>query len=249
MGWDSHHYGVLEALIIAEQRYCKVCRSELRFYTDSIKKLLFDFNGENDPLVSAQGTLLLAYNSAMKNQDRINTINTFWLTTSIQSARDAGAHKYDTASTLTPDRRNALKRLWWCCIVRDRILPMGVRRPLHIGPADFNFNLAPMTKDDFENEVTRSRVYDPSTKRSLAGIFVVLCDLAVVFTEVIMVVYPLNEYSDMGVENTIDQVSMCKFGLNTWFEKTTVSFPTPAGLGEVHESVILYTNLMYMYYQ
>lgn len=126
---------------------------------------------------------------------------------------------------------------------------MGVRRPLHIGPSDFNYTVAPMIKDDFENEVMRSRVYDTSTKRALAELFVVLCDLAVVFTEVIMVVYPLNDYSDMGVENTIDRVSMCKFGLNAWFEKATLIFPTPAGLGEMHESVILYTNLMYMYYQ
>jgi hypothetical protein len=213
---------------------------------------LFDFNGENDPILTAQGALLLSYNSSMQNRKRLNT---FWLGMSIQSAKDAGAHRYHTNKSLTPERRNVLKRLWWCCILRDRILPLGVRRPLHISCADFNFSAAPLTKEDFENEIQKSKVYDAATKSSLVELFLTLCNLAVALTDILMVVYPLSESpesnlpDDMGVELALHRVSTCKALLNSWFETASLTFPTPAGLGDTHESVILYTNLMYMYYQ
>jgi len=148
-----------------------------------------------------------------------------------------------------------LKRLWWCCVLRDRILPLGVRRPLNISSVDFDFGVAPLTKDDFETEIDRSKVYDSSTKYILIEIFLTLCDLAITLTDVIMLVYPLSEpsgeysSSDLQADHALSRVEACKSGLNRWFEKATLCFPTPAGLGDMHESVILYTNLMYMYHQ
>lgn len=188
----------------------------------------------------------------MRNHKRVNS---FWLSIGIEFAKEAEAHRYHTNRSMTQSRRNTLKRLWWCCILRDRILPLGVRRPLHISPADFNFAAAPLVKEDFQYEISRSEVYDAATKEALVELFVTLCDLAIVLTDVIMVVYPLKEHlnidlpDDAEVEYALDRVATCKNSLNLWFEKATISFPTPAGLGDSHESVILYTNLMYMYYQ
>lgn len=214
-------------------------------------KLLFDFNGERDSVSTAQGALLLTYNSSMRNH---KTLNTFWLGIAIQFAKDAGAHRYHTNKSLKMERKNVLKRLWWCCILRDRILPLGVRRPLHISSMDFDFNMEPLTKADFENEIFTSKVYDATTKLSLIQLLLTLCDLAVALTEVIMMVYPLNESIVSGLSTeqktdlSLNRIESCKRQLNLWYEKATIKFPTPAGISDSHESLILYTNLMYIYY-
>jgi len=216
------------------------------------EQLLFDFNRETDSVTTAQGTLLLTYNSSMRNCKQINT---FWLGIAIQSAKDGDAHQYHTKTALTTERRKILKRLLWCCILRDRILPLGVRRPLNISESDFDFEAAPLTREDFQSEIVRSKVYSVSAKTSLTDLFLTLCSLAVSLTGVIMTAYPLNgslnsrSLDENKTEHTTDRIEACKFTMGRWFEKATTEFPTPAGIGDVHESIVLYTNLMYIYYQ
>jgi hypothetical protein len=207
---------------------------------------------ERDPIATSQGTLLMTYNSSMRSNKNINT---FWLEVAIHFAREADAQRYYLLPNITTERRNVLKRLWWCCILRDRILPLGVRRPLKISGEEFNFNEAtPLSAEDFEDEIECSEVYDSSSKRSLIQLLLILYDLAVCLTDVIMVVYPssglpdLTLWSDHKADQCLYRIESCISGLNRWFEKATISFPTPAGIGDIHSSLILYTNLMYMYY-
>ncbi|KAH7176922.1 hypothetical protein EDB81DRAFT_773777 [Dactylonectria macrodidyma] len=213
-------------------------------------KLLFDFCGEQDPVSNAQGALLLSYNAAMRGQKRANSI---WLATAIQLAQAAGAHQFDCNPHESPEVNNTLKRLWWCCIVRDRILPLGVRRQLHIPLADFE-DKSVLTEEDFVQEITGSRVYGAETKASLVGLFITLCDLAVSLTDVIITVYTSNQpiniqsWSIPKLQKTVDRIELCKSSLNSWFERATARFPTPAGIMSTDESLILYTNVMYMYY-
>jgi len=61
----------------------------VRYVILTVSQLLFDFNGESDLLSTAQGTLLLAYNSTLRNYKQVNT---FWLGLAIQFAKDADAH-------------------------------------------------------------------------------------------------------------------------------------------------------------
>ena len=95
---------------------------------------MFDFEAERDPQVIAQGALLLAYYST--NSER--HLNTFWLSIAIQSAKADGAHRYAEDETLTRYETQMKKRLWWCCVLRDRILPLGVLRPLQITHGHFD---------------------------------------------------------------------------------------------------------------
>ena len=178
-------------------------------------------------------------------------INTYWLGIAIQLAKQADAHRYQTKRDITPERRNILKRLWWCCILRDRILPLGVRKPMQITPLDFDLNTQrPLVAEDFEDELQNSKVYNSITKRALVERLVALCELAVGLTDVLLLLYPEKEPSaQSGYCDPSSAVRACKFDLNTWFEKITVKCLTSPGIGETHESVLLYTNLMYMYYQ
>lgn len=187
------------------------------------------------------------------NQNR--KINTYWVGVAIRFAKDANAHRYNSSPDISPRQQNINKRLWWCCILRDRILPLGVRRPLYITNEHFDFNNnRPLTIDDLEGERDNSRVYDSKTKHSLAELLVTLCELAVILTDIIMIVYPVSEtplttMTEMALSQLRVRIERCKSDLAHWYDCVSVRFPTPAGLGDAHESLILFTNLMYIYYQ
>jgi hypothetical protein len=181
--------------------------------------------------------------------------NSLWLTTAIQLAEASGAHQFHILENKTPNERSLLKRLWWCCIIRDRILPLGVRRQVLISLDGFDQESMTLTDDDFRGEINGSQVYDVETKSSLIRLFITLCDMAVPLTDVIMTIYPSNEPIDIRLYNTakfqrtLDRIQSCKLGLQSWFERAIIKFPTPAGIVSTNESLILYTNLMYIYYQ
>ncbi|PQM43872.1 hypothetical protein VE01_10768 [Pseudogymnoascus verrucosus] len=212
-------------------------------------KALFDFDGKRDLISTSQGALLLS--QAPDNHNR--RINTFWLGVAIQFAKDANAPQYDLDQAITEKQRNVKKRLWWCCILRDRILPLGVRRPLFITNAHFDFGNSPLTANDLDEEISYSNVYDSETKRSLAELLEVLCNLAVCLTDIIMILYPINgnpttSLNELGLTRLRVHIERGKADLSQWFDNASVHFPTPAGLGDTHGSVILHTNVVYIYY-
>nr|RBR00341.1 hypothetical protein FVER53263_13838 [Fusarium verticillioides] len=214
-------------------------------------KLLFDLCSERNLVSSAQGALLLSYNGAMKDQKRTNSI---WLSTAIHLAQAAGADQFHASSNPSLTSVNELKRLWWCCVVRDRILPLGMRRQLHITSLDLaNSNYLP-TEKDFWREIDGSRVYAPQTKRTLVRLFITLCELTVPLTDVIKIVYPTGRLTDIhspvmrDAEKGRESLQSCEAGLEAWFERATIQFPTPAGITTREGSLVLYTNLLYIYY-
>src|SRR5690606_11753257 len=85
-------------------------------------KLLYDLESESSPLAIAQAALLLSFWSPSTTRKP----NTAWLSLAIQHAKSAEAHHYAampvfSASThpLQHRKQNILKRIWWCCIIRD----------------------------------------------------------------------------------------------------------------------------------
>ncbi|RKL30066.1 hypothetical protein BFJ70_g10362 [Fusarium oxysporum] len=214
-------------------------------------KLLFDLCSERNLVSSAQGALLLSYNGTMKDQKRTNSI---WLSTAIHLAQAAGADQFHTSLNPSLTTVNELKRLWWCCIVRDRILPLGMRRQLHITSLDVAHGSYLPTEKDFSREIDGSRVYAPQTKRTLVQLFITLCELTVPLTDVIKIVYPTGRLTDIhspvvhDAQQGRDSLQSCEAGLEAWFERATIQFPTPAGIITREESLVLYTNLLYIYY-
>ncbi|KAG5744532.1 hypothetical protein H9Q69_013953 [Fusarium xylarioides] len=45
-----------------------------------------------------------------------------------------------------------------------------------------------------------------------------------------------------------ESIRFCEISLDAWFDKATIQFPTPAGIISPEKSLVLYTNLMYIYY-
>ncbi|GKT75042.1 fungal specific transcription factor domain-containing protein [Colletotrichum tofieldiae] len=223
-------------------------------------KLLYDLESESSPLAISQAALLLSFWSS-PTSPAFRKSNTAWLSISIQNAKMVEAHHYATR-TAPPKKRNLLKRLWWCCIIRDRIVGLGLRRSLQITRGHFNFDSNErLGFPDLSDELERSRVYNPDTKRCLAEILEQLVELCVVLTDILILVFPLDDRPGWGREMRAeeqDKVRGCKAALRRWYKGATLRFPLFGG-GSVarvkspgsefqHDSVILYTNLMYMYY-
>ena len=158
--------------------------------------------------------------------------------------------------------------------MRDRIIALCLRRSIQITRAHFDFDsndaLGP---PDMADETDRSRVYNPDTKRALIEILAQMMDLCVLLTDVLVLVYPLDDTPGWGRQMGPDELGRVKDGkiaLRRWYKGATLKYPMfgggstggsdghAAGVGEGqgrgrrshhHDSVILYTNLMYMYYQ
>ncbi len=212
---------------------------------------MFDFDTERDPCSIAQGALLLSYYST--NSERL--INSFWLSLAIQYARAGNAQMYHKDQTLSEYAKGMKKRLWWCCILRDRILPLGLRRPLQITRSHFDFECCVFTEEDLNDETDRSDVYNAATKRLLAKIFVAQCELATKLTDVITIVYPLDGSSPVTFQSreegaaTRAKLEQCKSTLNEWFDEFDGRISSRRCPERSHPSVALYTNLVCIYYQ
>ncbi|CAG8367821.1 unnamed protein product [Penicillium salamii] len=224
-------------------------------------KLLYDLGSESSPLLVSQAALLLSFTSLSECRKP----NISWLSIAIENAKLAEAHLYASISTssILPKERNILKRLWWCCIIRDRSTGLLMRRPIQITRHHFDFACQPWCVADLADEFERSRVYDSSTKRALALILKHWSELNIILTDILMLVFPLTEKRDTSHEKMLcDTSQFCqhKLALDRWFKSvlSQISFPFPGVKSPSshqesetdvhHSSVILYTNLMLMYY-
>ncbi|CAK7225853.1 hypothetical protein SEUCBS140593_006044 [Sporothrix eucalyptigena] len=132
-----------------------------------------------------------------------------------------------------PDNRhtNVLKRLWWSCLIRDRLLSLGVRRTLQIPRAQFDVDRHPLLNTaDLADEIAYSRVYNLETKKYLVAVVVHIAELCVVLTDVLAMAYPADwpVWDRQKLERDMGQVQL--------------------GNHYLHDSIVLYTHLMHIYY-
>jgi hypothetical protein len=138
---------------------------------------------EHNSIALAQACLLLSLQSTMMNQK----LNSVWLSKAIVHAETVGANHYYREKNTS--HRLQLKRLWWSCILRDRMIALGVRRMIQIGPTEFDFDQAGLEENDLADEYHESDVYDSSSKKSLSKIVVAQCELAVAMMPMMITAY------------------------------------------------------------
>ncbi|KAF5596705.1 cutinase transcription factor 1 beta [Fusarium pseudocircinatum] len=112
-----------------------------------------------------------------------------------------------------------------------------------------------LTEQDFEKEIQGSQVYSSQTKRNLVQLFISLCELAIPFTSVVQTVYGMGQSAADAIPPMIEHqkqieesIRFCEISLDAWYDKASIQFPTPAGIISPEKSLVLYTNLMYIYY-
>ncbi|KAG6994559.1 hypothetical protein FocnCong_v017427 [Fusarium oxysporum f. sp. conglutinans] len=104
----------------------------------------------------------------------------YWLSIATHYAKSADAHRYHEKQ----DTREGglLKRLWWCCVLRDRILALALRQSPLLSPTAYN--CPELSVADFAHEIGTSRVYDGIVKRLIVQIAIALGDLGTLLSEI-----------------------------------------------------------------
>ncbi|KAL4948931.1 fungal-specific transcription factor domain-containing protein [Aspergillus filifer] len=214
-------------------------------------KRLYESGIEKDRLVISQACLLLTYYTT----DAERSSNSRWLRIAIRYAKKERAHLYgqlpEGPTVLGVGRETSdLKRLWWCCMIRDRIISLGMRRPIQITPDDFDHHQPGLSFQDLEDECLSSEVYPPEAKVALCRVLASLCHLVVTVTDVIMLVYPTTQSMPFSLADRraqLDRLEETKLALLDW-ELTWVANPDGKEY-YIHPSMTLYTNLCAIYFQ
>lgn len=229
----------------------------------SLSQLLYNLDSELSPYVRSQTALLLSFWCTQSRSQSQDTA-TPWVAIAIEHAREIDAHRYDNASEsgiIKPGpREQLLKRLWWACTIRDRLLPVGLRQDIHVSRANFDFDaMAPPAHVDYADEIGNSRVYSPGNKLMLVGLMIRLVELCVILTDLpnIMTHVDEPEYGDAGsYTKDLQKVTQLTRKLRSWFNTTQKQFPltihpriTTGPDRSQQESVVFHTHLVYMYYQ
>ncbi|KAL2802337.1 hypothetical protein BJX63DRAFT_118467 [Aspergillus granulosus] len=210
-------------------------------------ELLHNHLPDHDNVVNAQIALLLSFYNSSKNS--MNNSN--WLSIAVGHAEAEDAHQYEALILLPEKRRKMLKRLWWCCILRDRVISMGMRRPLQIPSTRFRISGESLCLADLQDEIDSSAVYPADIKLALVWLLIRLCHFADAVTELLSIVYPpLPDYDGAqaeAVESDWARLRCARSKLAVW----DMDF---ARLGEEevahnHPSITLFTRLTSVYYQ
>ncbi|CAG9961936.1 unnamed protein product [Clonostachys byssicola] len=232
---------------------------ETRAYFYRTTKLLFHSGCEASPIALSQAAILLSFWSTPVGG--VKNPNTFWLRTAIQLAKEVKANYYGTSYPLTTNterRLNTLKRLWWCCIIRDRIMPLATRRGIEIKRTDFDFTGSlPLCASDLTDEIDRSAVYNSHSKRCLLGIMEQLCMLCVRLTDALSLIFSDNGcplgYRSLN-QNTAEDAAGCRSELQEWHHRMTLRFAEfeserSNGSHCIDQSILLHMCLTELYYQ
>lgn len=212
-------------------------------------KTIFDLSKESDYYSVAQGALLLTYYTTNADPN----MNSQWLSVAIQNARVINAQLYHRDQSISNTERRNKKRLWWSCILRDRIMPLGCRRAIQITYEHFDFNQS-FEEEDLEHEIGFSRVYEVDTQRKILKTIVAQCELAVVLTGVLSTCYPsdgshsLARFAPPDLESTKERIRHNRSRLLNWFNSFSLQAPLQTETNKHHVSVTLYINLLYIYY-
>lgn len=200
-------------------------------------KLLYDFDYEIDRVTVVQSVLLMTY--WYENPDDPKDV-WHWLGVAISVARTIGLNCDTSDAPLMDHKQRCLwKRIWWSCFMRDRLIAIGMRRPMRINDGDFDVSMLEIS--DFETdalpaEITRMlggcpSVRDTSKRVTLAKMCISLTKLCVCISRVLAVQYSTLGHKIGATQETTmrlvprkcaaepSDVIRCDAQLGQWYEE------------------------------
>lgn len=144
------------------------------------------------------------------------------------------------------------KRIWWCILLRDRSLCIGLRRRPQVTSINLHACRDWLTEKDFEDEMMHSRAYDHDTKRTILSSLQDLCYLAVILTDLASLVFaprvsPSMSYTNEEFTALMGSVEKIKQSLIQWYQNAKPP-PNPTKQ-QVHDPTAVLRSLTFMYYQ
>ena len=159
-------------------------------------KVLYDFDYEVNRLTVVQAVLLMTYYYEAPDDPKDVW---HWLGIAISLARTIGINCDTSESSMDLKTRKLWKRIWWGCYTRDRLVSLGMRRPMRINESDFDMPMLELA--DFETnamplELSKMlggcpSVKDASKRITLSNMCIALTKLCQCVTEVLGIQYSL----------------------------------------------------------
>ncbi|CVK91845.1 related to cutinase transcription factor 1 beta [Fusarium mangiferae] len=245
--------------VLRQIGYHDICSARADLYRKA--KLLFDMEAETSHLPLAQAALMLM-NWVPESPTTTSPVPyRTWLSLAIHHAKLINAHRHsgicDVGTTANEPESRTLRRLWWCCIICDRLSSLSCRFRLQITPDMLDMeNCIPLGFADLQSEIHRSNVFSPATKRQHISLFSKNLSLLMLLTDIIPVAYPfetrLESSPDFSAQEEESIRNSCD-RLDEWYNTAKAEFPpfhqiTTAEDSDSAKSVAVHTNLMYIYY-
>ncbi|KAK7225485.1 hypothetical protein V2G26_013488 [Clonostachys chloroleuca] len=109
-------------------------------------RLLYNIGYEKDHLVVVQSLLLLAgwYQTPSEHKD-----SWYWVGLAIGTAQSIGLDRNQTEQAESSIARTHLgRRVWWSCLMHDRLIALGLRYPSRLKEEDYDVDM--LHETDFE---------------------------------------------------------------------------------------------------
>jgi hypothetical protein len=170
-----------------------------------------------DPVVLTQISLLLSLWSPgwIGAQN-----NSYWLDMAFKHAAAKRLWEHDPEDK---SKNSRLRLLWWCCLVRDRVLALGMRRPHRLHKALLEDDI--VSKSDFGVEAKYPSYTDFKSKQVEILAFIWFCRLSRIM-ETIAIVQRQNrfvrDWNGDNVENItseLEEVISLQDKLDTWLKE------------------------------
>lgn len=188
---------------------------------------------------------MLTYHSSSTS----DSINTHWLATAINLAESAGADEHARKRAARCEELS-LKRLWWSCVMRDRIMALSFRRPFKIHTQSLEFDQPGLDEDDFSAEVQGTSVYTRAVKSAVVQVSIRLCELASVLSPLLVVTTPDRKAMPVHFKIALRDAEICLASLNSWYRQTEETLATSVRLvPDSERTLMLFANMFSIYYQ
>ncbi|KAF4987494.1 hypothetical protein FDECE_15414 [Fusarium decemcellulare] len=131
---DIHIYGYSDRKLLRRELYRRV-------------ELLLELDIEQDRVIMAQAALLLTCRG-VSGRERKDSY--YWVNTAISLAYAVNLHRSSYSKNVPLNKQKQLRRLWWCCYVRDNILSLGMHKPTRIKEQDFDVSMLEVADLEFD---------------------------------------------------------------------------------------------------
>ncbi|KAL6872556.1 fungal-specific transcription factor domain-containing protein [Trichoderma longibrachiatum] len=172
-------------------------RLEARNLLHKRARHLYEFDFEPDNIINIQALLLMShFYPSMVEQKH----TWFWIHQAISIAQGLGLHR----NASQEPQRKLWARIWWACLVRDRLTALGTGRPMHINSLDCTVPM--LTLDDLREDGDSE---DDQTVKEFFIEFVKLCQ----YMEGVLSL-PHNIATEPG--SLPEQINLCEETLQHW---------------------------------
>ncbi|KIW42594.1 uncharacterized protein PV06_06126 [Exophiala oligosperma] len=170
-------------------------------------KMLYDFDWDVDRIALIQSLLLINYWYVSENDQKDPW---HWCGVCISISISLGLNQRITYYQRDLKTCRLWRRIWWTCVMRDRITAVSMRRPMRI--KDEEINLIPLWYDDFDIRPINTSIpllkgtpflTDTMLKKSLAEMCIAQINLLLTMGHIIRDLYHLRVFGGSTAEATM----------------------------------------------